>query len=354
MTDLISRRQMLLSFLLGGLSGSKLSYSLVAQDTNDDARRLVTPQIRQTIERSLESLAATQHQDGSFGSGTVESHSIGVTALVGLAYLAGGHTPGNGPYGETVERITDFLISRCDANGFIQRPNSRTHGPMYGHGFAVTYLAEIYGMTERENLKGCLDRAIKLILSSQNKEGGWRYQPKPSDADVSVTVCQIMALRSGKNAGLYVPKETIDNAVNYLKASQNSDGGFRYQKGRQPESEFARSAAALVGLNSAGIYEGQAIEDGLKFLSRYRPGTRGPRHFQIQNYFYGHYYAVQVMWHCAGDEWPLWYQSVSEEILSMKRDNGLWRDNVICPEYSTAMACLILEMPFNFLPIFQR
>ena len=151
-----------------------------------------------------------------------------------------------------------------------------------------------------------------------------------------------------------MPKETIDNAVSYLKASQNSDGGFRYQKGRQPESEFARSAAALVGLNSAGIYEGKAIEDGLKFLARYRPGTKGPRHFQIQNYFYGHYYAVQVMWHCAGDDWPLWYQSVSEEILSMKRDNGLWRDNIICPEYSTAMACLVLEMPFNFLPIFQR
>ena len=130
MTDVISRRQLLLSCIAGGLSASKLSHGLVAQDTNDDARRLVTPEIRQTIERSLQSLTSMQHQDGSFGSGTVESHSIGVTALVGLAYLAGGHTPGNGPYGETVERITDFLVKNCDANRFhskVKFSHSRPH-----------------------------------------------------------------------------------------------------------------------------------------------------------------------------------------------------------------------------------
>jgi len=353
MTIAVSRRHVLLSLMAGRLSTHRFAQTLLGQESNDDARRLVTPDIRQAIERGLKTLSRMQHQDGSFGSGNIYNHSIGVTALVGMAFLAAGHTPGNGPYGEAVERITDFLISKCDANGFIQEPNSRTHVSMYGHGFAVTYLAEVYGMTERKNLKPCLNRAIKLILSSQNKEGGWRYEPKPSDADVSVTVCQVMALRSGKNAGLYVPKETIDRAVNYLKESQNSDGGFRYQKGRQPESDFARSAAALVGLNSAGIYEGEAIENGLKYLMRYRPGTNGPRHFQIQHYLYGHYYAVQFMWHCAGDDWPAWYQSVSAEILSIQRGNGTW-DNTICPEYATAMACLVLEMPFNFLPIFQR
>ena len=201
MTIAVSRRHVLLSLMAGRLSTHRFAQTLLGQESNDDARRLVTPDIRQAIERGLKTLSRMQHQDGSFGSGNIYNHSIGVTALVGMAFLAAGHTPGNGPYGEAVERITDFLISKCDANGFIQEPNSRTHVSMYGHGFAVTYLAEVYGMTERKNLKPCLNRAIKLILSSQNKEGGWRYEPKPSDADVSVTVCQVMALRSGKNAG---------------------------------------------------------------------------------------------------------------------------------------------------------
>ena len=349
-----SRRDMICSLIAGGLSGWSISEKVWAQDSEDDARRLVTPDIRNAIDRGLKTLSATQKQDGSFGSGNTYRRSVGVTSLAGLSFLAGGHTPGDGPYGGTVNRTIDFLLAQCDANGFIHDSNSRTHGPMYDHGFAVTFLAEIYGMTDRKELRASLNRSIKLIISSQNKEGGWRYEPKPSDADVSVTVCQVMALRSAKNAGLYVPKETIDRAVTYLKDSQNSDGGFRYQKGRQPESEFARSAAALVGLNSAGIYEGQEIESGIAYLMRYRPGRNSPRFFQIQHYLYGHYYAVQVMWHCAGDDWPLWYQSVSQELLSLQRGNGLWQDNTICPEYATAMACLILQMPFNFLPIFQR
>jgi len=348
-----SRREMMLSLIAGGISGRGLAGKLWGQNTEDDARRLVTPEIRNAIERGLKTLSATQKPDGSFGSGNTYRRSVGVTSLVGLSYLAGGHTPGDGPYGEAVNRTIDFLLAQCDANGFIHEPNSRTHGPMYDHGFAVTFLAEIYGMTERQDLRASLNRSLKLILSSQNKEGGWRYEPKPSDADVSVTVCQVMALRSAKNAGLYVPKENIDRAVAYLKGSQNSDGGFRYQKGRQPESEFARSAAALVGLNSAGIYEGKEIEDGIDYLKRFRPGRNSPRFFQIQHYFYGHYYAVQVMWHCAGEDWPPWYESVSQELLSLQRGNGLWNDT-ICPEYATAMACLVLQMPFNFLPIFQR
>ncbi|MBD3674669.1 MAG: terpene cyclase/mutase family protein [Planctomycetaceae bacterium] len=342
--------------LAGGISGLSIPRTLRSQDSRDDARRLVTREIRAAVERGLKTLSATQKQDGSFGSGNIYRRSVGVSSLAGLAYLAGGHTPGDGPYGETVNRTIDFLVSQCNPNGFIHQPDSRIHGPMYDHGFAVTFLAEIYGMTDRKDLRACLDRSIKLIISSQNQEGGWRYEPKPSDADVSVTVCQVMALRSAKNAGLYVPKETIDRAVAYLKGSQNSDGGFRYQKGRQPESEFARSAAALVGLNSAGIYEGQEIEDGIDYLKRFRPGPGSPRYFQIQHYLYGHYYAVQVMWHCAeDDDWPTWYQNVSQEVLALQGGNGLWNvNNTICPEYYTAMACLILQMPYNFLPIFQR
>jgi len=326
----------------------------VAQDQQSDARRLVTPETKRSIDAGLNYLAARQDTDGSFGSGDLYRRNIGVTALAGMAFLAGGNTPGDGTYGQNVNRAIDYLISRCNANGFIVEPTSRMHGPMYGHGFAVTFLAEVYGMTEREDLRPVLERSVKLILNSQNKEGGWRYEPRPSEADVSVTVCQVMALRSARNAGFYVPKDVIDRAVQYLRESQNSDGGFRYQKGRQPESAFARSAACLVGLNSAGIYEGDEIARGLDYLLRYRPSANGPRPFQIDHYFYGHYYAVQTVWHCDEEDWPLWYGSVRDEIVNMQHENGSWREQAVCPEYATAMACLVLEMPFNFLPIFQR
>src|SRR6185295_18529587 len=78
--------------------------------------------------------------------------------------------------------------------------------PMYGHGFAALALAEVYGMTRRKDIKAKLQSAIKLIEDTQTRsgpnEGGWRYQPMQGDADISVTIVQILALRGAKNAGL--------------------------------------------------------------------------------------------------------------------------------------------------------
>src|SRR5205814_1427099 len=68
-------------------------------------------------------------------------------------------------------------------------------------------------------------KAIELILRAQKVRknelfrGGWRYTPDSSDADLSITVWQLMALRAAKNAGMDVPKQAIDDAVGYLKRS---------------------------------------------------------------------------------------------------------------------------------------
>ena len=87
-----------------------------------------------------------------------------------------------------------------------------------------------------------LQRATDLIISSQNDEGGWRYQPRPQDADVSVTVMQLVALRAAKNAGIRVPKRTFDLAIQYVKSCAMPNGGFLYQPGIG-EDGYARSAA---------------------------------------------------------------------------------------------------------------
>ena len=130
-------RTALVLLACGVLLPGKAAFS---QDQNrSDARRLVTPETRRSIQAGLTFLAARQETDGSFGSGSQNRYrrNIGVTALSGLAFLAGGHTPGDGPYGQAVNRAVDFLISRCSPNGFIVEPTSHTHGLMYGHGFAT-------------------------------------------------------------------------------------------------------------------------------------------------------------------------------------------------------------------------
>ena len=259
---------------------------------------LVTPATQQAINRGLEYLAANQNDDGSLGSGSTYRRHVAVTALAGIAFLSAGNTPNRGKYGRQVEKAVQYILACTDSTGLISAPEHRQHNPMYGHGFATLFLAEVYGMTQRSDIREKLKLAVNLIVNSQNKEGGWRYFAKRGDADISVTVCQIMALRAARNAGIFVPKNTVDQCTKYVKSCQNTDGGFMYQKLTNTVSIWQRTAAGLVALYSAGIYESDEIQKGLKFLMDHQPRGEVFRHEAF--YFYGHYYAVQAMWHAGG------------------------------------------------------
>jgi len=160
----------------------------------------------------------------------------------------------------------------------------------------------------------------------------------------------VMALRAAKNAGFHVPKETIDRSIDYVKRSQNADGGFRYML-EGGESGFGRSAAALVALNSAGIYDSPEIRKGIDYLTQFLPQ---PGLVQREAYFeYGHYYAVQVMWQAGGEPWNRWFPAVRDELIARQRDDGSWPPS-ICIDYASSMCLLVLQLPNNLLPIFQR
>lgn len=221
---------------------------------------------------------------------------------------------------------------------------------MYGHGFATLFLAEVYGTTKRKDLKQKLTAATELIVRSQNREGGWRYDPEPRDADLSVTICQMMALRAARNAGVYVPGETIESAVDYVRRCQNPDGGFMYRL-TGGESRFPLTAGAIVALQNAGRYKGKELSDGYAFLSQ-----RAAQNIQLQRnnyFFYAHYYSVQAFWQKGGKAWEAWYERLVEVLLKSQLDDGSWVDYTD-RTYATAMACIILNTPRSHLPIFQR
>ncbi|MEM9253027.1 MAG: prenyltransferase/squalene oxidase repeat-containing protein, partial [Planctomycetota bacterium] len=246
----------------------------------------ITPASRESVERGLALLATLQADDGSYGSERYGRH-VGITAIAAMAFMADGHLPDRGEYGPNVRRAVDFVISSATESGLLAADTS--HGPMYGHGFATLMLGEAYGMTGDPRLRETLLRAVRLIVNTQNHEGGWRYHPVPFQADISVTICQVMALRSARNAGLSVPKATIDRAVAYVRQCQNpGDGGFRYMLSAGG-SAFPRSAAGVATLYYAGVYDDEAIDLGLEYLTRSGEGVvfRGGGH-----YYYGHYYAA--------------------------------------------------------------
>ncbi len=341
-------------FLVVGITSATFaqSTSTKKRSRNANGKKLVTSATQTSINNGLEWLAKHQHKNGSFGSGTLFPQNVAVTSLCGMSFLSAGNTLQRGKYAKNVRMAVDYVLSRCQANGYIIDEESKSHGPMYGHGFATMFLAEVHGMTNRKNkvLRNKLSKAVKLIIASQNKKGGWRYDPEPKNEDISVTVCQIMALRAARNCGISVPKETIDRCTKYVKLCQTTDGGFRYQLARGAESMFPRSAAGLVALYSAGIYKGREIDRGLKYLVKNKP--RG--YHLSSHYHYGHYYAAQAMWHAGGDYWQRWYPVIRDEMMKQQQADGRWISRTICDEYSTAMSLFVLQMPNGYLPILQR
>jgi hypothetical protein len=341
------------------LSTQYLSYSLflllalsvpapAADDAEQAAGKLITPATQRSIDRGLKWLVAGQREDGSFGSGQLRGNAA-VSALAGMAMMCEGSMPGRGRYGAQLNRCIDYLLQCAQPSGFITGPDNSS-GPMYGHGLATMFLAECYGMSHRPELREKLTRAVSLIVNCQNQQGGWRYQPVRDQADVSVTVCQIMALRAARNAGLFVPNATVDRAIGYVKRSQNPDGGFMYliQGG---VSAFPRSAAAVTALYSAGIYKGPEISKGLDYLMQFLPN--GAVANREGYYYYGQYYAAQAFWQAGGKRFGRWYAAVRDDLVGRQRDDGSWSDP-IGNECATAMALIALQMPNNYLPVMQR
>jgi len=300
-------------------------------------------------------LAKQQNDDGSFGGGRY-GRNVAITALACIAFMGDGSLPGRGPYGHIVHKGLEHVLDSSTDSGLIASPG--TSGPMYGHGFATLFLGEVYGMTagggdtvRSQRVHEALVKAVRLIERCQNEEGGWRYNPVPFDADVSVTICQVMALRSARNAGIEVSKETIDRAVEYVRECQMPDGGFRYQLD-SGASAWPRSAAGIATLYYAGIYEDQAIERGLNYLvTTAFPGAVPPGR---AHYFYGHYYATQAMYLAGEEWWAAWWPAIRNELVDTQLEDGSWDDRAFGSSYASSMALIILQMPKRYLPIFQK
>lgn len=327
----------------------------------------ITPDTQAAIERGLGFLARNQLTDGSFGEPTLGT-GVGIASLAALALMAGGNQPGRGRFGKNVARAVEYVAGMAGGPnpGFLTAPASQAPhrlnsnpAPMYSHGFGTLFLSEVCGMVPAAardaKLRGALEQAVAFTVFAQNALGGWRYEPQVQYADVSVTTAQMMALRAAKNAGVFVRKSVIDGGAAYIKGCQLADGGFSYWKG-QGFSAFARTAASIVGLYSAGIYEGREVERGLKYLQQFTPGRQfSPREIPPQHYWYGQYYAALAMWTAGDDYWNSWLPAIRDDLLAKARTGGgTWNDPYHGSVYATAMALIVLQLPNNYLPILQK
>ncbi len=332
-----------------------LPHTLAYLEKQDDAAR--KKEVDDAIKRALAFLKNNQQPDGHWSRGNAKNPAI--TSLCVMAFLSAGHVPGEGRYGETIEKGIRAVLKMQQTNGLIA--NNGQH-EMYHHGISTLMLAEVIGMTQgqlAEDIRKALEKAVRIILIAQRSgqsetdahRGGWRYRVAGTDTDISVTGWQIMALRAAKNVGCDIPPERIDRAVAYVKRCQDgSNGGFRYEPHRQVTVPCTGTSILCLSLcaSKKDQYK-QEIERGGAYLLKHRP------HWGGGFFFYGVYYCSQATFQLGGTYWDFYRPQLHKILLQAQKPTGYWEDpDSYGPHYATAMAVLALTVEYRFLPIYQR
>jgi hypothetical protein len=221
-------------------------------------------------------------------------------------------------------------------------------------------LCEVYGMVDAERrarIKDAVGRAVRVILDAQNikkdpnQRGGWRYLPDSRDSDISVTGWQLMALRGAANIGAAVPPDAITEGVDYIHRRAVQGGGFSYQASNDPNQ--ARTGVGILSLELLGHHDDAAALAGGDYLLRNPLKNAGANFF-----YYAVYYCAQAANQLGGKYFPGIYHPLRDTLIASQHQDGSWSANGIETQggnsYATAMALLALEVPYHYLPLYQR
>lgn len=317
----------------------------------------VTPETLKAVRAGLDYLARTQFEDGSWREGQGgQAYPVAMTSLASIALMAHGDTPTRGRTAPQLERSTEYLLKCSTKTGLITSPSQESGMPMHAHGFALLYLSTVYGTLTKESVRtstrDMIVRGIELTSRGQSAAGGWTYIPGTGD-EGSVTVTQVQALRAAHNAGFVVPRATIEEAVRYIERCSTPEGGISYSLLSGGGPRLAISAAAVATLYNAGEYDAPIAKRCLDYVwTRFK----GNDDFNKDGHaFYCQLYAAQAFYMSGDEYWDEYFPRTRDQLLKMQdKSDGSWNGDGIGKTYGTAIALIILQLPYKFLPAYQR
>src|SRR6185503_727289 len=182
------------------------------------------------------------------------------------------------------------------------------------------------------------------------------YQPFTVEADLSVTVCQVQALRAARDAGIPVSPDCINRVVQYVRDSRIQRGDFAgcfyykiYGRSARQKTSFTVNAAAVTTLHSAGLYDEREQGRALDVVAEEFPEIAA--YWSDHYYFwYGNYYAAQALFTEGGSRWRAYWSRLRDHLLDHQQADGRWC-NTVGPgdAFATAVACLLLRIPAQYL-----
>lgn len=320
---------------------------------------VVPRDVREIYDKGLQYLVTTQNESGDWKNGGEQGP--GVTGLCLMVFLASGEDPNYGLYSNNVRKALRSIISGQDGNtGFYA--GDRGHSSMYNHGFAMLAIAEAYGTVDDRDLwkeagkkqrtiGQSLELAVRAALTSQKKNqfGGWRYSPDATDADTSVSGAVLVGLLAARNAGIEIPDEGIDRAVNYFTKMTSPSGQVGYSGG------FGGFDESIPRISIAALVYAVARR---KDLTQYK-ATLGYLTQRIENTSqdhyaeYGRYYQAQALFQGDVDAWEKWNKLLVRQLKQTQAQDGSIQGQ-FGGAIGTSMSCLALALNYRFLPIYER
>jgi hypothetical protein len=330
-----------------------------------------TPESENAVELALAWLAEHQQANGSWSfdlkadpcrgrcshsriAGDAATPPTAATGLSLLAFLGAGYTHREGKYAEVVRRGIYYLRdeARPAQFGFDLQA-----GSMYGHGIATLALAEVqaidrYNNQEEADLRELVEGAILFTLVAQHNQGGWRYVPG-SPGDMTVSGWQILSLVSARYGGIKLRTNTMHDAKRFIKSlSHEGTYEFGYQSTRPQPTTTAIGLCMLMYLGDSPFHTPY-----LHALSKM--AERGPKKFDL----YHDYYATMALHNARHPDWELWHKPLRDHLVRTQattgHEKGSWHfkdthGDVGGRLYSTAMAAMILEVYYRYLPLYQN
>ena len=320
----------------------------VAQDPALRFGGAIPQEVEPVYERGLAWLASKQSEEGGWQGG---NSGAGVDGICLMAFLASGEDPNFGRYAPNIRRAIRAIVrSQEPETGYL--PNS-----MYHHGFAMLALAESYGAVDEallweggkpvRPLSQVLDLAIRCAGTAQknNRWGGWRYTPSSTDADTSVTGAVLMGLLAARNAGMEVPDEVLDTALEYMRRSTGKDGSVAYSGGFGGFGEsMNRSAIATLVAAVSKHKESEEFKATLKHITERLEHNEGT----YKEYF--RYYMAQALFQGDYAAWQKWNAATARVLGETQAPDGSFGSGA----YETGMSLLALGLNYRFLPIYER
>jgi hypothetical protein len=328
------------------------------------ANQPISPAANASIDRALAYLKQTQQADGDWPHGSTAG-TTAVPSLAVMAFLSRGHTPGQGPYGQTLNAAIDLVLRAQQLEGpkrgLLAHDDSNV--VMYEHGIATVMLTEAYGMVDdarRSKIDRALSLALQLIIDAQSAEktnpkdrGGWRYALNSPDSDISVTGWQLMALRGAANCGAAIPPDVLEKGAQYVARCASEKGGFAYQSDAG-EPNVARTGTGLLStLLITGNSASPQIQKAADYLKANPPDRSTPF------YYYAIYYDSQALNQLGGTYWHTVYPKLVQNLLPLQQPDGSFapaadgQESEAGPAYRTSMATLALTVPLRYLPLYQ-